>query len=182
MDAEPALVILKRVAAERGLPAPVKEIGSGSEGIVFSTTDPAQVCRVGTKDRIMDLLEWQHSGAVVKVFYAEPMIALDTDGTETKVFVSWQEFVDDNVEGYIYRKYKGDKATEQKISGALCGLYDTHFAPGGGGLDRRIKVLKQFEETSHLAEALEEGLPTNDLSLESNLGVTADGRVVAYDL
>ena len=176
MDAEPALVILKRVAAERGLPTPVKEIGSGSEGIVFSTTDPTQVCRVGTKDRVMELLEWQQSGAVVEVFYAEPMEALDEDGTAVKVVVSWQEFVDDNVEGYFYRKYK-DKDVQNKILSALSGLYDFY-----GHRGNKIRTLKQFEETEALAAALEEGMPSSDLDLSDNLGMTADGRVVAYDL
>jgi hypothetical protein len=46
----------------------------------------------------------------------------------------------------------------------------------------KLKILKQYDETVALAEAIEEGMPTNDLSLESNLGVTADGRVVAFDL
>lgn len=179
MDAEPALKVLKKVAAEEGLPPPVRELGSGSEGIVFSTTDPTMVCRVGTRERVFELLEWQESNAVVRVNYIEKMMAEDTDGSETRVVVSWQEMVDDNVEGYFYRKYKGDKETQDKILGALSGLYDGHW---GGGIGKKIKVLKQFEETEWLADAIENGLPTGDLSLESNLGMTSDGRVVAYDL
>ena len=176
MAAEPALVILKRVAAERSLPAPVKELGSGSEGIVFSTTDPTQVCRVGTKGQILELLEWQHSRAVVQVFYVEQMEASDTDGSATMVWVSWQECVDDNVEGHVYRMFgKGaDREKENRLLGALSALYHVNA--------RQLKILKEYEETSYLAEAIEEGLPVRDLSLESNLGVTADGRVVAYDL
>lgn len=177
MDTEPALRVLKRVAEEGGLPPPVRELGSGSEGIVFSTTDPTQVCRVGTTDRVLELMDWQHTNAVVKVFYTEEMEAIDTDGTPTRVWVSWQELVDEFVEGYFYRKYKADKETQDKILGALNGLYDMHWDGR-----KKLKILKQYEETQYLAEAIEEGLPTRDLSLESNLGVTTDGRVVAFDL
>jgi hypothetical protein len=178
MDAGPALKILKQVAAEEGLPTPLREIGSGSEGIVFDTTDPNMVCRVGTRERVFELMEWQHTNAVVKVHYIEKMEAEDEDGGKTRVVVSWQEMVDDNVEGFFYRKYKEHKEIQDKILGALSGLYDNHW---GGGRNK-LKTLKDFEETEFLAEAIEEGLPTNDLSLESNLGVTLDGRVVAFDL
>lgn len=175
MDAGPALKILKQVAAEEGLPTPLREIGSGSEGIVFDTTDPTMVCRVGTRERVFELMEWQHTNAVVKVHYIEKMEAEDEDGGKVRVVVSWQEMVDDNVEGFFYRKYKGSKETQDKILGALSGLYDW-------GMRKKLKTLKEFEETEFLAEAIEEGLPTCDLSLESNLGVTSDGRVVAFDL
>jgi hypothetical protein len=176
MDAEPALIILKQVAAEQGLAPPVRELGSGSEGIVFSTSDPAVVCRVGTRERVFELMDWQHTNAVVQVHYIEKMEAETEDG-KVRVVVSWQEAVDDNVEGYFYRKYKGDKETQDKILGALSGLYDLHW-----GGRKKLKILKEFEETEYLAEAIEEGLPTNDLDLSSNLGMTADNRVVAYDL
>lgn len=173
LDAKPALQVLRQVATEKKLAQPVQEIGSGSEGIVFSTTDPAQVCRVGTKERVFALLEWQHSHAVVQVFYLEKMSA-EIDGDNIRVVVSWQEFVDDNVEGYFYRKYKGDEKTQNRILGALSGLYHATA--------RTLKILKEFEETERLAEAIEEGLPISDLDLSSNLGMTSDGRVVAYDL
>jgi hypothetical protein len=176
MDPEPALAVLKRVATERGLPAPVAEIGSGSEGVVFSTADPSQVCRVGTTDRVTELMEWQHTHAVVQVFYVEQMEAEDSDGENIKVWVSWQERVDEHVEGLIYRMFgKGkDREGENRLLGALSALYHVNA--------RQLKILKEYEETSYLAEAIEEGLPVRDLSLESNLGVTSDGRVVAFDL
>lgn len=180
MDAEPALKVLRRVAEEQGLPPPVRELGSGSEGIVFSTTDPEQVCRVGTREKVFDLLEWQESNAVVRVHYIEKMEAEDEDGSKTRVVVSWQEMVDENVEGYFYRKYKGDKETQDKILGALSGLYDSGW--GVGRFQKRIKTLKEFDETEFFAEALENGLPTRDLDLNSNLGMTSDNRVVAFDL
>jgi hypothetical protein len=171
MDAKPALAVLKRVAAEEGLPAPTSELGSGSEGIVFATTDPTKVCRVGTKDRVTELMEWQHSHAVVQVFYVEQM-----ESDDTKVWVSWQERVDEHVEGHVYRMFgKGkDREAENRLLGALNALYHVNA--------RQLKILKEYEETSYLAEAIEEGLPVGDLSLESNLGVTSDGRIVAFDL
>lgn len=177
MDAEPALKVLRRVAEEQGLPPPVKELGSGSEGIVFSTTDPEQVCRVGTREKVFDLLEWQESNAVVRVHYIEKMMAEDTDGSETRVVVSWQEMVDENVEGYFYRKYKNNKETQDEILGALSGLYDSHW-----DRKRRVKIMRKYDETMYLADAIMNGMPTDDLDLNSNLGVTSDGRVVAFDL
>jgi hypothetical protein len=175
MAAEPALVVLKQVAAERGLPAPTKLLGRGSEGIVFSTTDPTQVCRVGTRNRVKVLLDWQESNAVVKVFFMEKMEAIDTDDTSTTVWVSWQEKINDNVDTYFFRKYKNDKETGTKI---LRCLNDMYFEHKGGNL----RFLKKFEETEHLAKAIEEGMPSNDLALFNNLGMTSDNRVVAYDL
>jgi hypothetical protein len=122
-------------------------------------------------------MEWQHSGAVVQVFYIEKMEAEIEDEGTTRVVVSWQEKIDDHVEGFIYRKYKGDKQTQDRILGALTGLYDMHWEGR-----KKLKILKEYEETEQLAQAIEEGMPTNDLSLESNLGVTSDGRIVAFDL
>jgi hypothetical protein len=171
--------LLQQVAEDEGLPWPTNELDSGSEGIVFNTTDPTMVCRVGTRDRVLALMDWQDSNAVVKVHYIEAMEAEIEGEGKTKVVVSWQEKIDDNVEGYFYRKYKGDKDTQDKILGALSGLYDGHW---GGSIRKKIKILREFEETQFLAEALDESLPIGDLDLNSNLGMTSDNRVVAFDL
>jgi hypothetical protein len=162
---------LQAMADKRKLPRPTKYLDSGSEGVVFETEDPSVVCRVGTRERVFDLMEWQHTGAVVRVDFLEKV----KDDDLGNIVLSWQERVDPNVEGFVYRM-RLSKDDETRLLSALSGLYD------GAQLRRKIKVLREFAETENLAEAIDEGMPTGDLDLSSNLGVTSDGRIVAFDL
>jgi hypothetical protein len=159
------------MADKRRLPRPTKYLDSGSEGVVFETENPAVVCRVGTRERVFDLLEWQHTGAVVRVDFLEKV----KDDDLGHIVLSWQERVDPNVEGFVYRMRLG-KEDETRLLSALSGLYDDT------AIRRKIKILREFGETENLAEAIAEGMPTGDLDLSSNLGVTSDGRIVAFDL
>ncbi len=163
---------LQTMADKRKLPRPTKYLDSGSEGVVFETEDPSVVCRVGTRERVFDLMEWQHTGAVVRVDFLEKV----KDDDLGNIVLSWQERVDPNVEGFVYRRMRLSKDDETRLLSALSGLYD------GAQLRRKIKVLREFGETENLAEAIAEGLPIGDPHLTNNLGVTSDGRIVAFDL
>lgn len=150
------------------LPAPTTLNDCGMQGgYVFDTTSPRVVVRVGPADRSQ--LEWQlvdddYAGGVVRV------LGITEVG---KHLVTWKEKLDLDVQGHIYRRY-ADPARRDDILGALLNLY----YPSG----HTLAVLVRAPETRGLALAIQRGMPATDLDLHHNLGVTRDGRVVAYDL
>jgi hypothetical protein len=86
--------------------------------------------------------------------------------------VSWKEIVDGNVEEYVIGKYKNKgKDVLQDIMSAL------YFISAEDSLE----VLKQYPETKGLSIAVANGMDDLDLNPRNNLGVTKDGRIVAYD-
>lgn len=150
------------------LPSPTVFLDDGMQGgVVFDTTDPDVVVRIGPPDDKQDLLldeDLVETGGIVRTL-AGPF--LSEDGR----IVVWREKVDLGVESYLLRRY-GEKA--EPVLRSLVALYwlDTE------ALDR----LRTLRATHGLWRALRTGLPTSDIDLGHNLGVTRDGRVVAYDL
>jgi hypothetical protein len=169
-DKRLALAARAQLAA-RGVtvPAPTTVLGTGSDARVFNTTRKGIVVRVGrgrSVEKQSLLLDEDFEGGVV------PVLAMtEIDGH----VVSWKERVDTDVEGFLTRAYGGhDDARFREIVRALVGLYHTSGA--------NLAILSRYPETKGLARAIRRGLPTDDIDLTLNLGVTKDGRVVAYDL
>ena len=151
------------------VPAPTTELGTGGDARVFNTTRKGIVVRVGrgrSVEKQSLLLDEDFEGGVV------PVLAMtEIDGH----VVSWKERVDTDVEGFLTRAYGGhDDARFREIVRSLVGLYHTSGA--------NLAILSRYPETKGLARAIRRGLPTDDIDLTLNLGVTKDGRVVAYDL
>ena len=148
------------------VPAPTDELGQGVDARVFNTTRKGVVVRVGrerSESRERLLLDEDYAEGVV------PVLALETALGHV---VSWKERVDTDVEGFLLRRYPDQDI--QSLLRALVGLY--HASNGN------LAVLSRYPETKGLARAIRRGMPTNDIDLNTNLGVTQSGKVVAYDL
>ncbi len=146
-------------------------VDDGWGGIVFGTTDPDVVVRVGfAAERDQDTLEdeeLQETGGVVRVYCTVPV------GDRV---VSWRERVDPHVEWRLRRRY-GAKA--DPLLQALAMMYDLESR------QRRrevLEILKSYRATYPLYRAILAGMPTSDVMLDHNLGVRRNGDVVAFDL
>lgn len=170
-ELEPETVIsdlLKFCENKPKLAKPTTFLDSGNSASVFNTNNPGIVIRVGPTDDCESTLadeDIQETGGVAKIFFIRELeLAGQTYG------VSWKERVDPNVEGFLLRNHRDQY---QDVGSVLASLY--HVTREG------IKILKSFEPTSLLAAAIFAGLPVSDLALESNLGVTKNGHIVAFD-
>jgi hypothetical protein len=164
---------INHLANELSLPMATKYIGSGLEATVFETTDPNVIVRYGSRDRILELENWADSGAVVNIIALQKV-----SGDEPfpyRGIISWNEKVDTNVSEYFYSRYKNNPEIAEKILSTLNSL-------GRDISEKDVEFLKQFDETEQFANAIEQGMPTNDLAVDSNLGINKNGQVVAYDL
>jgi hypothetical protein len=163
---ERAKKLAESVAAANNMPAPTEFLDEGMRGgVVFLTADPEVVVRVAPiKESALEemFFEEDFQGGVVKLLgmFDVPPFRL-----------SWKEKVDTGVESFLLRTYRKNG---EKLCGALLGL------------DRiskdKLATLSSFPATKGFADAIRSGLPTSDLDLRLNLGVTKDGRVVAFDL
>jgi hypothetical protein len=167
-DKRLALTARAQLAA-RGVtvPAPTTELGTGSDARVFNTTRKGIVVRVGrgrSVEKQSLLLDEDFEGGVVPVF-----AMTEIDGH----VVSWKERVDTDPEGFLTRRYGGHDDPR---------FQDLYFALAGAFFPEDLDTLARYPETKGLARAICRGLPTDDIDLTLNLGVTKDGRVVAYDL
>ncbi len=157
------------------MPEPRKFLDDGQTAFVFETSTRKMVVRVAPDsgddaERELMMLDEDFEGGVTKIFAVQ-----DSHG----FLVTWKERVEDGVEWFLRRRYGDDEEVLNEVCGALCSLYD----PGSRrGFLEKIRVLERYPETRGLGRAIRKGLPVTDLDLNSNLGVTLDGRVVAYDL
>jgi len=167
----------KNIAKELGQPEPTSELDTGSNALVFNTTNPDILMRAeevddgedptDLKEYILDDDDIQETGGVAKIYH----IDLFKIGEE-EYLVSWKEKVEENYQHHIYTKY-GEQANE--VLGAL-NLYD----PFRGR--ENIKKLKGYPETNKLYNAIMVGLPTGDLAYDSNIGMNKNGDIVAFDI
>lgn len=165
--ADDVLAQVKAFAERRRLGVPTTLLDSGMQGgVVYNTTDPNMVVRIGPSDndseQSMADEDLQDTGGVVKVYAIREFQGY---------LASWKERVDENVEGYIYRSFT--KEQQQELFSVLSGLY--HVTREG------IKILKKYPATKGLADAIMGGLSVSDLDISQNLGVTKDRRIVAFD-
>lgn len=153
-------------AARTSLPPPTTLLDEGQEAYVFETRDRLVVVRVGLMGRLSKepwLLDEEFRSGVVKVF------GMEFDGD---VVVTWKERLDTNVEGFLLRSLPRDQAAQMAM--ALVGLYRVDPS--------RMALLASWGPTQGLADAIYAGMPVHDLNIDCNLGVSRDGRIVAFDL
>lgn len=167
-DKRLALAARAQLAA-RGVtvPAPTTELGTGADARVFNTARKGIVVRVGrgrSVEKQSLLLDESFEGGVVSV-----LAMTEIDGH----VVSWKERVDTDPKGFLIRRYGGHDDPR---------FQDLYFALAGAFFPEDLDTLARYPETKGLARAIRRGLPTDDIDLTLNLGVTKDGRVVAYDL
>jgi hypothetical protein len=157
------LEILQKVAIEHNMPTPTTFLDSGSSATIFNTTNPNIVARIAEKgecEKIMYEPHFQESKGVAKI-----LLLITNDNH----IVSFKEKVNTLYEQILKRLYPKNA---NKIIYTLDNLYFPSENP--------IPFLKKFKSTKYLADAIEMGLPTNDLS-SHNLGITQDNRIVAID-
>lgn len=153
------------------MPSPTSFLDSGSGALVFETSDPGVVVRIAplsdeeSVERQELLTDEDFLGGVVKV------LATSYSGDS---IVTWKERLDTNVEGFILRRHERDPKKADQILEILSRLYDSSYED--------LYELQRHPETRGLANACLAGMPCGDLTLHHNLGVTSDGRVVAYDI
>lgn len=152
------------------LPRPTKLINIGnSGGHVYETTNQNVVVRAAEHHKseceyVMEREVLQSTGGVVKMFYIEDRMV----GTSKYTF-SWKEKINTRVFEFL----SSINPKPIKLIRVLTGLYSAD--------EYDIETLSQYKQTVGLHEAIKEGLPINDLDIKANLGVTKDGRIVAYD-
>lgn len=156
------LPIAREVISQNpGLPAPTRLLSIGnSQGHVYDTADPHVVLRIAPShhsecEKTLADPRLQDTGGVVKIH------ALHTADSFT---LTWKEKVNTDL-----------KSTQLpfRLRRLLSGLY--------AASPEELEALDEFPATQPLALALRSGLPLADLDIAANLGLTSDGRVVAYD-
>lgn len=180
-DRESIVQVLKDLAYKHGNPVPTRELDRGLNAIVFTTTNPDVVMRVeeiqegeemkSMNEYIMANPKIQNTGGVTRIY---DIGSYDVNGKN--YLVSWKEYVDDICEHFLYEKYEENEEYLEKVLDALDIALD-RFKPSKETLD----TLKNCKETSRLYAAILAGLPTEDLSVDTNLGVNDEGYIVAYD-
>ena len=156
------------------LPLPTTFLDSGMRGgYVYETTDSGMIVRVGpaeTSENEFLLLDEEFEGGVVRVFGI-----LEIEGH----IVTWKEKVDEAVEWFITRRYGHDDDPVGPRSRILSAL--SNLSPYSGSTRTALKTLSRYPETSGLARAIQNGLPSDDLDLSMNIGVNSGGFIVAFD-
>lgn len=80
-------------ASRNGLPSlpdPVREVGSGREGVVYETTDPAVVIKISSTSRGYLLLEYHGHPGVVSVYHLAKVLLPSSDES---FVVIWMEYL-----------------------------------------------------------------------------------------
>jgi hypothetical protein len=175
---------LSKIATEINQPKPTKVLDSGSDALIFETSNKNILIRVEQidDDEYVDnlpeyqLSDWdiQATGGVSKIYHINEY-HIDNNS----YLVSWKERVNPNFEYVLYRKY-GENASE--IIYALH-LYELAYGFSSPETkEEKLNILKNTKETSRLYDAIMEGLPIGDLSPDSNMGLNNDGYIVAFDV
>lgn len=147
----------------------IKDYLDSSNSTVFNTNDPNVIIRVGLiseskGEKILSNKKIQRSGGVVRILH------IDKFCINKCYIVTWKERVDERVEWFLRTQYPENF---EEITNILASLYEGNYT--------NIQTLLKFTPTKGLAKAIRLGMPYNDLALESNLGFTKDGRIVAFD-
>jgi hypothetical protein len=171
-------------AFKKKLPAPEKKLDSGSDALIFETDNEFYLIRVeefNDDENPEDLRELKflndpyikETGGVAEITHWATIKA-----NNKNYLVTWKEKVNTNIENYLYDIYPEETVYEILRSLNLCMLDAGNFSKEDS---YRINTLKKYPETQPLVNAIERGLPNNDLSPENNLGINSQGNIVAYD-
>ena len=175
---------LSKIATQINQPKPTKELDSGSDALVFETSNKDILIRVeqidddeyGDNLPEYQLSDWdiQATGGVSKIYHID-----EYNIDDITYLISWKERVNPNFEYVLYQKY-GENASE--VIYALH-LYELAYGfSSSDARDEKLNILKNTRETSKLYLAIMEGLPVGDLSPDSNMGINSEGYIVAFDV
>lgn len=170
--------------------SPRNLLGSGKFAQVYDTQIPNVVMRVEPikKDqtdipsqfhdqaceKFMMKPEIQATGGVAKIYNTQ-LTKYDFNDDHNPLFITYKEKVDTNWIPYFQSKY-GQKADEL-LSQFNTGIFSSAFR---ADKDKMIEILQDFPETENLANAIQLGLPIEDLSIY-NLGLNSKKNLVAID-
>lgn len=170
--------------------SPRNLLGSGKFAQVYDTQIPNVVMRVEPikKDqtdipsqfhdqaceKFMTKPEIQATGGVAKIYNTQ-LTKYDFNDDKNPMFITYKEKVDTNWMPYFQSKY-GQKADEL-LSQFNTGIFSSAFR---ANKDKMIEILQEFPETENLANAIQLGLPIEDLSIY-NLGLNSKKNLVAID-
>ncbi len=183
-DANVLISEISEIANDVNQPKPTKKLDTGSNAMVFETTNPNIIIRaelIDEGEESYDLGEYtladediQNTGGVSKIFYiGEHTI------NNGQYLITWKEKINENFEYIIYQKYNDEQASE--ILYALH-LYNLIYGASSEQRNKQLAVLKRTKETSKLYNAIMAGLPVGDLAPGSNMGVNSKGYIVAFDV
>ena len=182
-DSVSLIETLSLIADEIHQPKPTSKLDTGSSALVFNTTDPNILIRVELiDDADEDLREYtltdpdiQETGGVVQIYHIA-----EYELNDENYLISWKEKIETNYQYLLYRKYEDDELSE--ILHAL-DLYNlTYGFLSGEGKEKQLNTLKYTTETNKLYNAVMAGLPTNDISHDTNIGLNSKGDIVAFDV
>lgn len=163
----------RALLADQGVsvPDPTTPLGSGEEAYTFNTKSREIIVRVGLKDRD-PMKEFLFLDDRFKDGVARTIAVIRLG----HAIVSWKERVDLNVLDFLLKRYP-DNGRKGDFWALVNALYNPDKAS-----EADLKTLSQYPETRGFAAAIRAGLPSKDLGLYSNIGVTQDARIVAYDI
>lgn len=183
-DANMLISEISEIANDENQPRPRKKLDTGSNAMVFETTNPKILIRaelIDEGEESYDLKEYtladediQDTGGVSKIFHIGEYTI-----NNAQYLITWKEKINENFEYIIYRKYNDEQASE--ILHALH-LYNLMYGASSEQRKKQLDVLKRTKETSKLYNAIMAGLPIGDLSPDSNMGVNSNGDIVAFDV
>ena len=169
--------IVIKFAKENNMPLPTTYLDSGSDAVVFNTTDNDMVVRITKKDnqnsnfceKIISKPEIQKTGAVVKVFkhseYENHLITY-----KEKINTDWELFLANKIpDNHI--------DISEKLLNLVFDFYDHDELQ----MSKKIFTLTKYKETKNVALLISR-IPKLIQDLHSgNLGVNKDGNIVIID-
>lgn len=167
--------ILIKFAKEKKMPMPTTYLDSGSDAIIFNTTDDNTIARITKNEnenfceKVISSPEVQKTGAVVKVFshsdYDNHLITY-----KEKVNIYWENFL-----------LKKNPNNYNEILSNLLNLVFDFYDHDKLNMSKKIKNLTKYNETKKIAILLAK-MPflAKDLH-EGNMGINKDGNIVIID-
>lgn len=161
-------------AKKHNLPIPTEVSEIGTEAIIFNTENQNVLMRAEQARKTSDTCEYildelQDTGGVVKIFHIKDVSVPVYDDKRFRYVLTWKEKLDLDVKEHLRNIY-GEKDLKH-IEVAF------YYLEG----EDNVELLEHYPETKGLALAVKRGLPTTDIHINLNVGVTSDGRVVAFD-
>jgi hypothetical protein len=167
-------------AFKKNLPAPEKKLDRGSDALIFDTDNKEYIIRVEEIEehedpknlrelKFLNNPNIKKTGGVAEIIHWKII-----SSSSINYLVTWKEKVNTNMENYLYNKYPPD--TVNFIVKLI-----NFYAYKANDLENKLHYLNNYPETQPLYNAIQNGLPINDLAFDQNLGINSKGIIVAYD-
>lgn len=178
------LDLVRTYATGHGLSSPTIEIGSGLEGVVYATDDPAVAVKISPSMRGYEIIDMQGDPAIVRVLHHVEIAADDAglhrfgygfDDRPVPLLVMWMEHLLATGSGILEMlgipRRDADRITEQ---------LDILNGASRKSLKEGVTVLARYKAF----DALNKLIPKqswSDMGIQ-NLGLSRTGQVVVFDM